>query len=113
MRFVLPPLQRRALVIYVLTVVLPVGGLLALGLHAFDLQRQAVATLQAEKLSAAIDAAIEDAARQAFSVPDHPIARHRLEFLGGVLDKPRLFAPLPAAPPSELAPAYALEATDP
>lgn len=45
----IPRLYRRAILIYVLTIVIPVCGQLWLDIESFDRQRQALATLGAEK----------------------------------------------------------------
>lgn len=45
-------LHRRAMLIYVATIVAPVCALLWLGLQSFERQRQAVQTLTTEKLEA-------------------------------------------------------------
>jgi hypothetical protein len=52
----LSSLHRRAILIYIATIVAPVGGLLCLGIQSFEGQRQALATLTTEKLDAAVEA---------------------------------------------------------
>jgi signal transduction histidine kinase len=94
-------LHRRALLIYVGTIVAPVCGLLWLGFQSFERQRQALATLTSEKLSAALETRIRDAAEKAFAQPDHPIARHFFTMEHGVVIRPAIHAqppdPTPAA----------------
>lgn len=99
----LPPIRiarfyRRAVLIYLVTIVCPVCLLLWLGIRSFDRQRQALATLTAEKLAVAIDARTREAAGLAFQQPAHPIATHFFRIERGEIVQPALRAPLPDRP---------------
>lgn len=96
-------LHRRAILIYVATIVAPVCALLWLGLQSFERQRQAVETLTTEKLNAAIEAEARSAAALAFANRAHPIARHFFLIDKGVLVEPAVHSPLPRATPPEFA----------
>ena len=95
------PLYRRAIPIYVGTIVLPVGVLLWLGLQSFELQRQSLARLTAEKLQSAVESNTRTAAAAALSNHSHPIAKHFFTIEHGVVTKPALHAPLPRPAPPE------------
>ena len=69
----IPRLYRRAVLIYLLTIVFPVCVLLWLGIQSFDRQREALATLTEEKLAAAIDTRTREAAGR--RLPDCPRTR--------------------------------------
>jgi signal transduction histidine kinase len=103
----------RPVLIYLLTIVGPVCVLLWLGVQSFDRQRQALATLTAEKLSAAMEARTREAAEAALRDPSHPIATHFFTFEDGELVRPALRAPLPAPLPSAFADADRLETDRP
>jgi len=53
-----PRLYRRAILIYIVTIVAPACGLVWLGIQSFERQRQALATLTAEKLAAELEAVL-------------------------------------------------------
>src|SRR6185369_14484316 len=96
----IPRLYRRALLIYLGTIVAPVCGLLWLGVQSFERQRQALATLMAEKFATALEARIRAGAQQAFEQRDSPIAKYFFAMEGGVVVDPVLHAPAPdPAPP--------------
>jgi signal transduction histidine kinase len=105
----IPRRHRRAILIYLVTIVTPVCVLLWLGVQSFDRQRQALATLTAEKLSAEIEARTREAADAAFRDDAHPIATHRFTFEDGELVRPALRAPLPAPLPSAFVDAERVE----
>ncbi len=106
-----PRLYRRAILLYLGTIVAPVCGLLWLGLQSFERQRQALDTLTAEKLETELQARTTAAAGQAFADKAHPIARDRFVIAQGTVVTPTLRAPLPAQPPPEFAEAERLELT--
>jgi len=105
----IPRLSRRALLIYVSTIVAPVCALLWLGLQSFERQRQSLQSLTRDKLAADVDADARRAAAQAFADGKHPIARTFFLTDQGRVVEPRLHAPLPQLPPPELAEAERLE----
>ena len=108
-----PRAFRRAILIYVLTIVIPVGLLLWLGLQSFDRQREALAMLTAEKVATAIDVRTREAADSAFENRSHPIAAHFFEMRGGEVVQPVLRAPLPAILPGPFRDAEQIELTRP
>ncbi|MEX2273376.1 MAG: ATP-binding protein [Vicinamibacterales bacterium] len=105
----IPRLYRRAILIYFLTIVVPVCALLWLGIQSFNRQRQALATLTAEKLAAAVEARTAEAAARALQDRVHPIAEHYFVAEGGEIIRPALRAPLPQPAPPEFAAAERLE----
>jgi signal transduction histidine kinase len=104
-----PRFARRAMLIYLATVVVPVGALLWLGLQSFERQRQAVHTLTEEKLTAAMDAEAAAAAAAAFGDRRQPIASTFFAIERGQVTEPALRSPLPQTLPAELAEAERLE----
>jgi signal transduction histidine kinase len=90
----IPRRYRRAILIYLLTIVTPVCVLLWLGVQSFDRQRQALETLTAEKLEAAIDARTRKTAEAAFREPSHPLVNHFFVIEDGHVVRPALRAPL-------------------
>src|ERR1700722_11656314 len=88
-----PRLYRRAILIYILTIVTPACGLLWLGIQSFERQRQALATLTAEKLAAETEAHMRNAAEEALARHDHPIAGHFFTIEHGIVVRPALHAP--------------------
>ena len=99
----IPPRNRRALWLYVATIALPVCALLWLGLKSFERQRQSLAALTQEKLTAAIDAEARQAAAAALDDRSHPIARTYFRIDRGTVVEPGLRSPLPLTIPPELA----------
>src|SRR5688572_13750952 len=104
---------RRAGLIYLLTIVFPVCVLLWLGIRSYDRQREALATLTAEKIAVALDTRIREAATLALQAGSHPIAVHFFTAERGEIVRPALRAPLPAQPPAAFAEAERLEASRP
>ena len=96
----IPRLHRRAFLIYIGTIVAPLCGLLWLGFQSFDRQRQALASLKAEKFTAALETRIRGAAEAAFAQRDHPIARHTFTIEHGVVIRPAIHAPPPDPAPA-------------
>ena len=96
-----PRLYRRAILIYLGTIVAPACGLLWLGVQSFERQRQALVTLTAEKLSAELDAETNAAAERAFSERSHPIVKYFFTIEHGAVVHPALDAPLPRRAPAE------------
>ena len=106
-----PRLYRRAILLYLGTIVAPVCGLLWLGLQSFERQRQALDTLTAEKLEIELQARTKAAAELAFTDATHPVARDRFILQRGSVVTPALRAPLPGQAPPEFAEAERLELT--
>ncbi|HSP66798.1 MAG TPA: HAMP domain-containing sensor histidine kinase [Bryobacteraceae bacterium] len=96
-----PRLYRRAILIYVVTIVAPACGLVWLGLQSFQRQRQALTTLTAEKLSAELEAALRTAAEEALARHSHPVARTFFTMEQGTVTRPPLYAPPPVPVPRE------------
>jgi signal transduction histidine kinase len=96
-----PRLYRRAILIYLATIVAPACGLLWLGVQSFERQRQALQSLTAEKLTAALETRTREAAESAFTKNDHPLAKHYFKMENGAIVQPRLHAPPPLAVPLE------------
>jgi signal transduction histidine kinase len=95
------PFYRRAIPIYLATIILPVAALLWLGLESFERQRQSLLALTAEKLQVAVEAETRNAARTAFLDRPQPIAKYFFTFEGGAVVDPVLQAPAPLdAPPA-------------
>src|SRR5262245_16691696 len=92
---------RRAIAIYVGTIVLPVGVLLWLGLQSFERQRQSLLTLTAEKLAAAVESEATVAAASAFANHAEPIAKYYFLIQNGLVTEPALNAPPPREAPPE------------
>ena len=95
-----PRLYRRAILIYVATIVAPACGLVWLGVQSFERQRQALATLTAEKLAAEMEAELYDASRSRAhaTTADHPIAKYFFIIEHGMVVRPALNAPPPRLP---------------
>jgi tetratricopeptide (TPR) repeat protein len=98
-----PRFYRRAILIYIGTIVIPVCVLLWLGIQSFERQRQALATLTAEKLSAERDVRMKAAAENAIAEQKHPIAKYFFTIENGVVTRPALQAPPPESVPAEFA----------
>ena len=94
---------RRALLIYVATVVIPIGALLWLGLQSFERQREAVQTLQQKNLEAAVEAEARAAAATAFLNRTHPLASTFFVVERGRVVEPALRSPLPRPVPPAFA----------
>lgn len=105
MKLQVSPLSRRAILIYIGiyigTIVAPACALLWLGIQSFERQRQALATLTAEKLAAELESRSHAAAKAAFSDRNHPIAKHFFTIERGVVVRPALHAPSPLPVPPE------------
>ncbi len=100
----IPRLARRATLIYLATVVVPIGALLWLGLQSFDRQRQAVRTLRAEQLATAVDAAAKAEAASALrDRSSSPIAGTFFVIDRGEVIEPALHSPAPRPVPREIA----------
>jgi signal transduction histidine kinase len=104
-----PRFARRAILVYLATIVAPVGALLWLGLHSFERQRQAAETLREEKIVAAIDTASRTAAADAFDNRISPIAKNFFVVEHGQVIEPALLAPTARQLPEELIEAERLE----
>src|ERR1700688_1330940 len=95
-------LYRRAILIYIVSIVTPACVLLWLGIQSFERQRQALASLAAEKLEAeletrmrpaAADALDQNALDQISDRRDHPIAKYFFAIEHGMVVRPALNAP--------------------
>jgi hypothetical protein len=105
--------SRRALLIYLGTIIVPVCVLLWLGIQSFERQREALATLTAERIASATEARTREAAESAFRDPSHPLIQHRFTMEKGDLVEPVLRAPLPPPLPNALREAERLETEHP
>jgi signal transduction histidine kinase len=103
------PFYRRAVPLYVGTIVVPITVLLWLGVQSFERQQQAVATLTAEKLDAAVESETVAAATRALSDPPQPIAKFFFSLEDGVVTRPALHTRAPREAPAEFAEAERLE----
>lgn len=104
---------RRASLIYAVTVVTPCLILLWLGMRSFERQRQALATLEAEKLAEETEKALQAAAGTALGRPPHPAAKYYFEIERGIVIKPALHATPPDAEPAEFLEAETIELSHP
>jgi signal transduction histidine kinase len=107
------PRLRRAIVVYIGTIVVPACAFLWLGIQSFDRQRQALETLRADSLTRETELRVRAEAAVAFDEPDHPIVRHRFEMRNGVLTRPALHGPVPAPLPLSFLEADSIEADRP
>jgi signal transduction histidine kinase len=107
-----PRLARRATLIYLATIVVPVAALLWLGLQSFERQRQAVETLRADKIATAVDREARTAAAEAVASRAHPIAHTYFVLDKSGVVEPALEAPMPRELPAELEEAVRLELAD-
>jgi hypothetical protein len=96
-------MYRRALLIYVVTIVLPAGALLWLGIQSFERQRHALATLTAEKVAATVESRLLEAARSVFDGKPHPATQYFFNIEHGEVVKPALHSLPPLATPREFA----------
>lgn len=94
------PWYRRAVVLYLVTVVLPACALVWLGLQSFERQRDALETLRAEKLETELEARLRAGADAAFSATKHPISKFTFTIDRGEVVRPALYAPLPQPTPA-------------
>ena len=104
---------RRAILIYSTTIVAPCLVLMWLGMRSFERQRQALATLEAEKLSQETEKALQAAAEAALSHPPHPAAKYYFSMEQGAVIMPALHAAPPAAEPAEFLKAEGIESLHP
>jgi signal transduction histidine kinase len=100
---------RRAIVIYVGTIVIPVCGLVWLGLQSFERQREALTRLIAEKVAAEVQRRERAAAQTALQQGKGPVAKHFFRIERGKIVRPALTAPLPKPLPREFLEADRLE----
>src|SRR5690242_18253874 len=94
-------LYQRAILIYAATIVAPACGLVWLGVQSFERQRQALATLTAERLAMELDGALHTAAERALMLHSHPVAKYFFTMEHGTLVHPVLYAPPPIPVPRE------------
>jgi signal transduction histidine kinase len=93
--------MKRAIILYIGTIVVPACVLLWLGIQSFQRQRQVVETLTAEKLAADLDARTRNAAEAALADHNHPAGRFYFEIENGKVIRPAISASLPESLPSE------------
>ena len=96
-----PRLYRRAILIYAATIVAPACGLVWLGVQSFERQRQALATLTAEKLATETEAALHTAAERALTLHSDPAAKYFFTMEHGTVVRPALYSPAPIPEPRE------------
>jgi signal transduction histidine kinase len=96
-----PRLYRRAILIYVITIVAPVCVLLWLGLQSFERQRQALSSLAEEKIEAELQTRMRQAAAEALDRHRHPLAKYFFTVEKGAVVQPALYAPPRQPAPSE------------
>jgi signal transduction histidine kinase len=96
-----PRLYRRAILIYIATIAAPACGLVWLGVQSFERQRQALATLTAEKLATELEAVLHTAADRALALRSHPVAKYFFTIEHGAVMRPALYAPPPLPIPRE------------
>jgi signal transduction histidine kinase len=106
-------LYRRAILIYVGTIVIPAAVLVWLGTHSFEIQRQSLEILRAQSLDSDMKAAELEAAKTALDEGSHPIANHFFTIEDGQVVQPALRSPLPELLPTEFLEAGLLEETRP
>jgi signal transduction histidine kinase len=109
----IPRRHSRAILIFLLTIVVPACVLLWLGVQSFERQREALATLRQEKLTAAIEARTVAAVEAAFADHGDPLVRHVFELEAGELVSPVLQTPLPRMVPTAFLEAERYESTQP
>lgn len=98
-----PRFFRRALLLYVATIVVPTGVLVWLGVQSFERQEQAFQRLHEERLREEIAKRTGAAAAAALADAAHPLAQHRFRLEGGALIEPALYSPPRRIPPPEIA----------
>jgi signal transduction histidine kinase len=103
----------RAILIYSLTIVAPCLVVMWLGMRSFERQSQALATLEAEKLSQETEKALQVAAEAALSHPPHPAAKYYFAMQQGAVTMPALHAAPPTAEPAEFLEAESIESSHP
>ncbi len=94
-------LHRRAILIYLGTIVAPAFGLLWLGLRSFETQRESLATLQADKLAREMESVMGTAAEIALARHEHPVAKYFFTIDRGSVVQPALQSPPPLSTPPE------------
>src|ERR1041384_3167330 len=104
---------RRAILIYLATIVVPCLGLLWLGVRSFETQRRALAALKEDKLNQETEKAIRAAAGKAVASHHGSIARHFFIIEHGVVTSPALHAPPPQPEPAEFLEAERQETAHP
>jgi signal transduction histidine kinase len=102
-------LYPRAILIYIVTIVIPACGLLWLGIQSFERQRQALATLNSERLAGELEKRTRAAAETAFAQHNHPAAKYWFTMEQGLVVRPALHAPPPLPVPREFLEAEHLE----
>jgi signal transduction histidine kinase len=108
-----PRIYWRGIVIYIATIIVPALVLLVLGIRSFQLQRRALASLQAEKLEQEMESSMRSAAETALARHAHPMAEYFFTINNGTVTSPALHAAPPLAAPPEFVEAERLEAANP
>src|SRR5262245_18781843 len=108
-----PRLYRRAILIYVGTIVVPAAAFLWLGLRSFETQRQALVERTNQQVAALLLERTEDAARDALKNPGHPIIQYAFTMKGGVIVDPLIDEPFEESPPAAFDEAERLEQRSP
>src|SRR5581483_6231777 len=104
---------RRAILIYVATMVAPLCDLMWLSVRSFETQRRALASLQAEKLNTETETAMRGAAETALARRSHPIAQYFFTIDHNAMINPTLHAPLPEPEATEFLEAERRETSQP
>jgi signal transduction histidine kinase len=102
MKWSVPALYRRATLIYLATIVVPVVAFLWLGVQAYRTQSGALAVRTAQQVATELEHQTRAAAERAlFEEPHHPIVRFTFALHDGQISRPRLHDALSEVPPPE------------
>jgi signal transduction histidine kinase len=108
-------LYRRAILIYIGTIVVPMAAFLWLGVDSFEQQRQLLVARTNERVAAETQLRTRRAAEEALAPSGgrHPIVQHRFTIENGQLVLPALRAPLPDPVPEAFSEPLRLESNRP
>ena len=98
----------RAILVYLVTIVVPVCAFVWLGLQSFERQRSILNRLAQERLQSELETATREAAEAAFGDLRHPIVKYTFLIERGDVIRPALYAALPRPTPSYLSEAERL-----
>ena len=104
---------RRAILIYVGTIVVPVALFVWLVFESFEQQRKTLQERTQQQVATLIKEGTDDAVRQAFDDPDHEIIGYAFTIRDGEVVDPMVGEPLPDSPPAAFDEAERLEQTSP
>jgi signal transduction histidine kinase len=104
---------RRAILIYLATIVVPSLCLVWLGVRSFETQRRALAALQEEKLTGETEKEMRSVAERALAAHSGAIAKYYFTIEHGAVTKPALHARPPQVEPTEFIEAERQEALHP